>query len=494
MHRLRYFIGLVTLALAVVSAIWIVKLLRSYDERPGLSLSVEFRNARGLRAGTDVRYRGVTVGTVRSVQISGDGSKAVAQLLIEPTGARHACVNSSFWVVTPRFGGLTGGASGLDTLVRDSYIAFYTPPESGSELSAGSLIAGSERPPFNAEPEALDDIQHGDLLMTLLVPENHGLTPGSAVIFRGMQTGDVRSVGLTPSGTHVEVQLRIARKHRQTVTDKAKFWVARPHVSGALLSGFTVSDVSSLLTPYVSYYVGPGDGVLVQDGYRAAAELERPDFEVSRVPNKALQQDNVRGSVVSDDVVMVRVVYAALERDTLSRDDPIKHEGSGVLFLDRAGRTIVITARSLVDASFTEGDFWGEPEIDNEVIKVHLADGTVMRAGRVWVDPKGHDLAALVLEDARPDLTGTPSKRLVFEQPADNAPADPKALQVRAVGPDGVELPVQPFGEGVALTDDNLGGCTVNDGKVIGIFGRKVGGTTSTVVPLEQLPEDLRPR
>ena len=111
MHRLRYFIGLVTLALAVVSAIWIVKLLRSYDERPGLSLSVEFRNARGLRAGTDVRYRGVTVGTVRSVQISGDGSKAVAQLLIEPTGARHACVNSSFWVVTPRFGGLTGGAS-----------------------------------------------------------------------------------------------------------------------------------------------------------------------------------------------------------------------------------------------------------------------------------------------------------------------------------------------------------------------------------------------
>ena len=96
MHRLRYFIGLLTLALAAVSAIWIVRLLRSYDERPGLTLSVEFRDARGLRGGADVRYRGVTVGTVRSVAISGDGGKAVAQLLIEATGARHACVNSAF--------------------------------------------------------------------------------------------------------------------------------------------------------------------------------------------------------------------------------------------------------------------------------------------------------------------------------------------------------------------------------------------------------------
>ena len=103
MHRLRYFIGLLTLIGAIIAAVWIVRLLRSLDERPGVSLSVEFRNARGLRAGTDVRYRGVTVGTVRSVVISGDGDKAVAQILLEPGGATHARVNSSFWVVTPRF-------------------------------------------------------------------------------------------------------------------------------------------------------------------------------------------------------------------------------------------------------------------------------------------------------------------------------------------------------------------------------------------------------
>lgn len=489
MHRLRYLIGLLTLVAAIVAAVWIVRMLRNLDERPGLTLRVEFRNARGLRAGTDVRYRGVTIGTVRSVAISSDGSKAVAQLLLEPTGAAHARVNTSFWVVTPRFGGLTGGASGLDTLVRDSYIAFYTPPEGGTELVAGSLIAGSERPPVNADPEVLEDVKHGDLMMTLLVPENHGLKPGSSVIFRGMQTGDVRSVKLAPSGTHVEVQLRIARNHRQTVTDKTMFWVARPYVSGALFSGFTVTDVSALLTPYISYYGAPGDGVLVQDGYRAAAETARPSFEISPVPGRALQQDRSARPVVRDEVVIVRIAYAAMERDTLSRDDAIKRTGSGVLFLDRAGRTIVITARSLVDASFTESDFWGDPEIDDEQIKVQLGDGTVLRAGRVWVHPDGHDLAALVLEDARPDLVGTPSTRLVFAGPIAGG-----ALQLRSAGPDGIELPMQAMSEGLAISEDNRGGSAVVDGKVVGIFGQQPGGSGSTVVALEQIPEDLRPR
>ena len=58
------------------------------------------------------------------------------------------------------------------------------------------------------------------------------------MIFRGQQTGDVRSVELAPDGTHVVVSLRIARKHRQTVTDRCQFWVARPAVTGALLSVF----------------------------------------------------------------------------------------------------------------------------------------------------------------------------------------------------------------------------------------------------------------
>ena len=90
MHRLRYLVGSVTLVAAVIGAWWIVSMLRNLDNLPGLLLQIEFRDVRGLRAGADVRYRGVTVGTVRSIAITRDGGKAVAQVLLDPTGAAQA--------------------------------------------------------------------------------------------------------------------------------------------------------------------------------------------------------------------------------------------------------------------------------------------------------------------------------------------------------------------------------------------------------------------
>jgi hypothetical protein len=492
MQSLRYLIGSLTLVGAVVGAVWIVRVLRNVDDRPGLPLQVEFRDARGLRAGADVRYRGVTVGTVRSVAVAADGGKAVSQLLLEPDGAAQACVNSTFWIVTPRLNGLTGGASGLDTLVRDAYVTFQTPAERGSALAAGSLLSGRERPPLSSEPETLDEVEHGDLLMSVLVPENHGLRPGSQVVFRGMQTGDVRSVALAADGSHVEVRLRIARSHRQTVTDRSQFWVARPYVSGALFSGFTVTDVSALLSPYVSYYGEPGKGVLVGDGHRVAALAARPNVEVAAVPADALRREAPTAVPPTDDLVLVRITYAAVELDTWSPDDPIARQGSGLLLLDAAGRAIVVTARSLVDGSYTERDaFGGDAEIASEQIKVLLPDGTVLRAGRVWVAGGGQDLAALVLEQAPPDLRGTPSQRLHFAGPLPPGAADPS---VRCAAADGVAMPATPLGAGVGIAE-HLGGAVASGEVVFGVFGRKQATDIEpTVVSLELLPNDLRPR
>jgi paraquat-inducible protein B len=145
MHRIRYLLGLLTLLLAAGGAWYLFHVFRGNANTQGLAIRVEFRDARGLRSGADVRYRGVNVGAVLGVRISDDGSKAVADLLFDEGAAAQVCVNSTFWIVSPRFQGIAAGASGLDTLVRDAYVAFVTPAEHGSSAAASSP-APNDRP------------------------------------------------------------------------------------------------------------------------------------------------------------------------------------------------------------------------------------------------------------------------------------------------------------------------------------------------------------
>ncbi|MEC7585038.1 MAG: MlaD family protein [Planctomycetota bacterium] len=493
MYRTRYLVGLLTLAVAVFGAWFLWGLLQNPEDQPGLPIRVEFRDARGLRVGADVRYRGVTVGSVRSVAITEDGTKAFVDLLIESDAATQARVNSTFWVVSPRFSGLTTGATGLDTLVRDAYVAFLTPEEPGSVLRPGSLIGGAEGPPADLDPDVLQPLHHGDLLMSVLVPENHGLKPGSPVVFRGMVTGDVRSVKLAEDGSHVVVQVRVKRTYRNTVTDESVFWVAQPYVSGALFTGFTVSDVTALLSPFVSYYSEPDKGLPVEDGFRVAASATRPDLEIDEVPGQALRMPTTTKGTTNDPLVLVRVVYSAVEEDTWSANDLIRHEGTGVMYLDREDRVTVLTTRSTVDGNYTEQDsFGGDPDIVQEQIKVLLPSGPVLRAHRVWVAPDGTDLAVLVLEDAPPDLRVTEADLFDFGDVADDAVSG-----VRVAGEDGsaqAPVPLSWPGE-VPEIANHMGGALVANGRLVGVFGwPEAFNESPALVRINALPEDLRPR
>ncbi len=490
MHRSRYLLGVVALALAIVGALVLWKALTSAQGGSGMPIRVEFRDARGLRTGADVRYRGVRVGQVRAVQVAEDGSKAVVDLMLDAAGEEQACINAAFWIVAPRFSGLASGASGLDTLVRDAYVAFLTPKERGSRLLAGATLAGDERPPAIVEPDTLAPIGHGDLLMTLLVPENHGLREGSPIVFRGTQTGDVRSVRLAADGRCVEVALRVDNRHRHTVTDHSVFWVARPHLSGALLSGFAIADFSAIVSPFVAYATEPGKGSPVVDGHRAGAAAERPDLAVGEVPPEAIAKQASRVADTGDPIVLVRIVYDAVDRDTFSADDRIRGEGTGVLWLDASGRAVVMTARSVVDGAYTASETWGDVDIDREQITVSIPGGPALRGHRVWTAPNDLDLAALVLDEAPPDLRGTPADLLAFEVDV-VAPSE-----LRALRPDGARAVVTDLADLAAVLDQHRGGILIEAAKVSGLLGQTAPRKNSLarLVGLGVAPADLRPR
>ncbi len=184
------------------------------------------------------------------------------------------------------------------------------------------------------------------------------------------------------------------------------------------------------------------------------------------------------------------VVYNATEKDTLSPDDPIYRVGTGILYVDQRGRTVVVTARSICDARYDLREtFGGKAEVEDETVTVTLADGRVLRANRIAVGKDGADLAILQVNVPHGSAT-TAADRFRFgnKLPKQN-------LKLLATGQGGLAQAPQPL----ALDRDQLsagrGGAVVHEGVVVGILGRKAADdATPTVVPMSLLPETMRPR
>jgi hypothetical protein len=491
MHRLRYLLGLIVLAAAAAAGMYLWNLLHDAERGHHFQLRLEFRNARGLKAGADVRYRGVQVGVVQTVELRADTRRAIVVVALGSGRESLASSNSQFWIVTPRFGGLTGGASGLDTLVRDAYLAFVTPDPPGAPLASGGTLLGLERPGGEDTEVVLEPHKHGDLLLTLLVPENHGLAAGARVMFRGVPTGEVRSAKLAAEGTHVELLLRIDRQYRTTVTERSEFWIARPRLSGALLGGFAVEELGALLAPYVSYHTPPGQGLPVQENYRVVAAAQRPAIAPLEVPESALRASPPASRPQGSALRLAHVVYDAVEVDWLSSDDPVHREGTALLFEDGNGRLVALCPRSVCDGAYFVDDTLGsDPEIAHEKITVLLPDGPVLPAVRTWIDAEGRDLALLVIEEPPAETRGTPTELLDF-----SAAASEGSLQFVALQRDGSELRQEADAKALPALDTWRGACVLHGERVVALVAQHGGADQRpALLALAQLPESLRPR
>lgn len=493
MDRLRYLLGILTLAVMVAGAWFLFHFLGSTNPARFFQVEVSFRNARGLKTGADLRYRGIQVGSVRRIDVNDQGDQAIVSLSVEPGKQRLVRDNSRFWIVTPRFHGLTDGMSGLDTLVRDTYVAFVTPEPFGPQLADDSQVTGDESPAAAPRDVSLPAIARDDLLMQVLLPENHGVSVGAAVMFRGMPTGEVRGIVLAASGTHVEVEIRIAAAYRSTVTDASRFWVAQPRLNLNLSFSNPVSldELSALITPYIAYYTVPKTGLPVPDGYRVAAALQRPEFEIGEVPAAALKPPAASARTAEDGpVCVVRVVYEAVDVDYLTPNDQIHREGTGVLYIDAGKRPLVLTTRSTCEADFFYKETFGA-KIEAEKFVVLLPNGRSFHASRVWCATGDVDLAVLTVEGLPAKVSTTDGPIFRFDPPPEAAAP---ALLVHCSGDRGVLRQPLPIDAGGVTLTDCRGGAILDAGQLVGVLGQRSANDTKAVpVPLAELPEELRP-
>ena len=180
----------------------------------GPTIEIEFASADGVEAGkTDVRYREVVIGKVRSVALRGERKNVVVSVQLDRSAANIAVADTTFWVVRPRIG--AGGISGLGTLLSGAYIG----TDVGVSKESRKEFKGLEQPPLvlRGEPGSI---------FVLLSDDLGSLDVGSPVFHRRTRVGRVVAYTLDPLTDQLSIKIFVEAPYQTLVTTGARFWNA----------------------------------------------------------------------------------------------------------------------------------------------------------------------------------------------------------------------------------------------------------------------------
>lgn len=515
---IRTLLGLLTLA-AMAGGAWFVFELAtegSYDNDEVL-LVLRFNDAHGVPVGGNVRHKGVNVGEVLSVGIAPDDSGVIMELSVASAFVHSLRESSRFWIVHPRFGGLSEGVTGLDTLIKDPYVEYDTPDLNSSLLSSGSLLFGLSQPPV-----AINDATAGrsarhakPLLFKVRFALAQGLSEGAPVLYRDVEVGTVLGVDLSVDGRAVEAEVKVHGRYANTVRANSIFWVARPNVEFGFYwpALVNVTDLSKILTGAALAFATPSEPV--GDPLPRGALLRGRDEPLDNAADYAgplvavepLDGDEwPKGFAPGLEPVGVSIAF--IEKD-LFRSRRYFFEGTGILFRGPAGKAFVLTAKTLADGVYSSSDTIGGADIADTNLKVRFADGTAASARRVWVDPDDRDLAILEIAahalpagvfdgpGLAPHFSKDSETRdyylLLAFRKGDGTPFRSQPIPCDKLLEEG--RPVRPFDRGLELKLTEWLGAVLADreGRIVGIVGRKKAlSEVLAVSVLEEPPRMLR--
>jgi len=212
-----------------LSLVWIIPILaaaaggwvavtRILSEGP--TITIVLHSAEGIEAGkTKIRYNGVEIGSLTTIELSDDHKSVVATAQMVPKAEGFLVDDTQFWVVRPRVSGAT--ITGLGTLVTGAYV--------GMEIGHSE----KKRHHFTAlkmAPVVTTDVpgRFFDLKTTNL----GSLDDGTPLYFRRLKVGKVSSYSLDEDGQQLTVKVFVEAPYDKLVTKNTRFW----HASGIDLS------------------------------------------------------------------------------------------------------------------------------------------------------------------------------------------------------------------------------------------------------------------
>lgn len=195
---------------AIVAGILVFQNLQKF----GPVIHLRFESANGLDANqTVIRYRGVRVGAVRSIQLTPDLRHVQVTVRLQRFAASLAREGSVFWIVRPEVG--VTGVHALETIVSGPYIEALPANRNGR---AQTQFIGAEESPVIKEGGGTEFILQAALIRSL--------GASSPVYYRGLQVGKVQYLELSRDAVSVKVHVFIKDNFAPLVRSNTVWWNA----------------------------------------------------------------------------------------------------------------------------------------------------------------------------------------------------------------------------------------------------------------------------
>ncbi len=211
---------------------------RLYDDfdaaQAGIKAVLKLQDFEGVEAGrTPVMYKGIQVGSVKTVKIDDDLTSASLDLAMDPRAEDYLTEGAEFWVVKPSIS--LAGITGLEALVKGNYIALK-PGEKGKPPMR-NFVARAKAPPLDVDAPGLHLVLFADTLGSLEV--------GSPILYRQVKVGTIQSFQFSQDHKRVVLGAHIEPTYANLVNSSTRFWNASGvTLKGGISSGIEVKSES----------------------------------------------------------------------------------------------------------------------------------------------------------------------------------------------------------------------------------------------------------
>ena len=232
----------------------------------GQQIILTAEDATNLSKGMALRYLGLTIGEIDSVQLDQKNNKIISKALIHPNYmALIAKEGSRFKVISPQIS--AGGIENIDSLLQP-----YIDVEIGS---------GKTKTQFALAQSINNNIKYTNgLSLVLETTDALNITTGSPIMYRGVEVGTIKNLELNSLGDRVLIHIVIASKYQHLVRKNSEFWIASGYDFNLSLSGaqFNTGSVQQLLKGGISF--STPSGTVVQEQAKAnqrfLLQIKRP--------------------------------------------------------------------------------------------------------------------------------------------------------------------------------------------------------------------------